>query len=103
MSESDQSLKRRARVEVYSWQYCSYCMAAKRLLRQKGVEFIEYGIDQDDDAREKMAERANGRRTLPQIFINGRHVGGYMDIAHLEKTGRLDAMLAEPAPPGMQS
>lgn len=83
-----------ARVEIYTWQNCSYCLAAKRLLRQKGVAFIEHAIDHDDAARVRMQERANGRRTLPQIFINDRHVGGYMDIAHLDQSGQLDAMLA---------
>lgn len=98
MKELEKSVKWSATVEVYSWQYCSYCLAAKRLLRQKGVEFVEYAIDHNAAERERMTERANGRRTMPQIFINGRHVGGYMDIIHLEKSGQLDAMLAATPP-----
>lgn len=95
MSEQDVGGRWPARVEIYTWQYCSYCLAAKRLLRQKGMDFIEYPIDHDEDARAKMAARANERRTLPQIFINNRHIGGYSELAYLEQSGRLNALLAE--------
>lgn len=86
----------RARIEIYTWQYCAYCLAAKRLLQKKGVDYQEYPIDNDDEAREQMAERARGRRTLPQIFIDGRHIGGYTDLAQLDQAGGLDALLGAP-------
>lgn len=92
MSEQD---VRRVRVEIYTWQYCSYCLAAKRLLRQKGAEFIEYAIDHDENQRARMEARANGRRTVPQIFINDRHIGGYSELAHLERSGQLDGLLSK--------
>lgn len=61
-----------AKVEIYTWSHCLYSQRAKALLNQKGVEFIEYCIDNNEPAREKMAQRANGQRTIPQIFINDR-------------------------------
>lgn len=85
----------RARVEIYTWQYCSYCLAARRLLRHKGVEFVEYAIDHDENERARMEARADGRRTLPQIFINGRHIGGYSELAYLERSGQLDGLLSK--------
>ncbi|MBD2342997.1 glutaredoxin 3 [Anabaena subtropica] len=83
-----------ATVEIYTWRTCPFCIRAKNLLNQKGVEFIEYSIDGDEEARAKMAQRANGRRSLPQIFINDRHVGGCDDIHALESQGKLDELLA---------
>ncbi|MGL5922109.1 glutaredoxin, partial [Chroococcidiopsis sp.] len=65
----------KAKVEIYTWQTCPYCIRAKLLLWWKGVNYTEYKIDGDDVARNTMAERANGRRTVPQIFINNEHVG----------------------------
>jgi glutaredoxin 3 len=82
-----------AKVEIYTWQTCPYCRRAKELLAAKNADFTEYQIDGDDAARDKMAERAGGRRTVPQIFINGRHVGGCDDLHILEERGILDAML----------
>jgi glutaredoxin 3 len=66
-------------------------------LKSKGVEFTEYSIDGDEVARAKMAERANGRRTVPQIFINDQHIGGFDDISALDKQGKLDELLKEVA------
>ncbi len=83
-----------AKVEIYTWATCPFCIRAKNLLNKKGVEFVEYGIDGDEDARAKMAQRANGRRSVPQIFINDRHVGGCDDIHALESKGKLDELLA---------
>jgi len=83
-----------AKVEIYTWKTCPFCIRAKSLLRTKGVEFVEYSIDGDEAARDKMAERANGRRSVPQIFINDRHVGGCDDIHALEAQGKLDELLA---------
>jgi glutaredoxin 3 len=83
-----------AKVEIYTWSSCPFCIRAKSLLNGKGVAFTEYSIDGDENARAKMAERANGRRSLPQIFINERHIGGCDDIHALEASGQLDALLA---------
>lgn len=82
-----------AKVEIYTWRSCPYCIRAKDLLNRKGVEFTEYGIDGDEAARAKMAERANGRRSLPQIFINDQHVGGCDDLHALNDRGKLDELL----------
>lgn len=82
-----------AKVEIYSWRTCPFCIRAKNLLANKGVEFIEYSIDGDEVARDKMADRANGRRSLPQIFINDYHIGGCDDIHALDRQGKLDELL----------
>ncbi|MDM3859475.1 MAG: glutaredoxin 3 [Aphanizomenon gracile PMC644.10] len=82
-----------ATVEIYTWSTCPFCIRAKNLLKKKGVDFNEYSIDGDDEAREKMAQRANGRRSLPQIFINDRHIGGCDDIHDLDNQGKLDDLL----------
>jgi glutaredoxin 3 len=83
-----------AKVEIYTWSTCPFCLRAKSLLNKKGVNFTEYSIDGDDDARAKMAQRANGRRSVPQIFINDNHIGGCDDIHALDRQGKLDEMLA---------
>ncbi|MEL6458263.1 MAG: glutaredoxin 3 [Cyanobacteria bacterium J06641_2] len=83
-----------AKVEIYTWSTCPFCIRAKGLLSKKGVEFIEYVIDGDQEAREKMAQRADGGRSVPQIFINDVHVGGCDDIYGLESQGKLDELLA---------
>ena len=83
-----------AKVEIYTWSTCPFCLRAKSLLNNKRVNFTEYSIDGDEDARAKMAQRANGRRSLPQIFINDNHIGGCDDIHALERQGKLDEMLA---------
>jgi glutaredoxin 3 len=83
-----------AKVEIYTWTTCPFCIRAKNLLLKKGVDFLEYSIDGDEVARSKMAERANGRRSVPQIFINDQHIGGCDDIYALERQGKLDALLA---------
>ncbi len=82
------------KVEIYTWRSCPYCIRAKELLRSKGVDFIEYSIDGDEAARVQMARRANGGRSVPQIFINEHHVGGCDDIYELDWQGKLDQMLA---------
>ncbi|MGG6297301.1 glutaredoxin 3 [Leptolyngbya sp. AN02str] len=84
-----------AHVEIYTWQTCPYCIRAKMLLRWKGVKFVEYKIDGDGAARVKMAERANGRRSVPQIFINNQHVGGCDDLYAMDRQGQLDALLSQ--------
>jgi glutaredoxin 3 len=82
------------KVEIYTWRSCPYCIRAKELLRSKGVNFIEYSIDGDEAARVQMARRANGGRSVPQIFINEHHVGGCDDIYELDWQGKLDQLLA---------
>jgi glutaredoxin 3 len=81
----------KAQVELYTWQTCPFC------IRAKGVNFTEYKIDGDGAARVRMAERANGRRTVPQIFINNQHIGGCDDLYELDRKGQLDPLLAESA------
>jgi glutaredoxin 3 len=82
-----------ARVEIYTKFGCPYCARAKQLLEQKGVDYEEYEINSAPGKRDEMLGRANGRTTVPQIFIDGRHVGGSDDLADLERGGRLDPML----------
>ncbi len=86
----------KANVEIYTWQTCPFCVRAKMLLWRKGVNYTEYKIDGDEAARNKMAERANGLRTVPQIFINNQHIGGCDDIHRLDSDGQLDTFLAQP-------
>ncbi|MBE9171015.1 glutaredoxin 3 [Pleurocapsales cyanobacterium LEGE 06147] len=87
----------KAHVEIYTWQTCPFCIRAKMLLWWKGIKFTEYKIDGDETARQKMAERANGRRTVPQIFINNEHVGGCDDLYELDAKRQLDPLLVQPA------
>jgi glutaredoxin 3 len=81
------------KVEIYTTPWCPYCHAAKSLLSEKGVAFTEVDAS-DDAARSAMINRANGRRTVPQIFIGKTHVGGYDDMAALDRRGELDPLLA---------
>ncbi|GAB4161649.1 MAG: glutaredoxin 3 [Cyanobacteria bacterium J069] len=81
-------------VEIYTWSTCPFCIRAKALLNKKGVTFTEYCIDGDEAARAAMADRADGRRSLPQIFIDGVHVGGCDDLHALDRQGKLDSLLA---------
>jgi glutaredoxin 3 len=87
----------KANVEIYTWQTCPYCIRAKLLLWWKGVSFTEYRIDGDGAARIRMASRANGRKTVPQIFINSHHIGGCDDLYALDRQGQLDPLLMAPA------
>jgi len=82
------------KVEIYSKMFCPYCVRAKRLLGEKSVDFEEYDITLGGPRRAEMIQRANGSTTVPQIFINGSHVGGSDELAALERAGKLDAMLA---------
>ncbi len=81
-------------VEIYTSPLCGYCHAAKRLLSQKGVSFSEIDVSSDPSKRQEMMSRANGRRTVPQIFVGETHVGGYDDLSALERSGKLDPLLA---------
>ena len=81
-------------IEIYTTPLCGFCHAAKRLLTQKRVSFTEIDVSRDATLRKAMIARAGGRRTVPQIFIGGTHVGGCDDLHWLDHAGRLDPMLA---------
>ena len=81
-----------SKVEIYTWQYCPFCVRAKSLLKKKNINFTEYKIDGDEDARGLMTERAGGKRTLPQIFIDNKGIGGCDDLYELENENKLDAL-----------
>jgi glutaredoxin 3 len=84
-----------AKVEIYTTPFCGYCARAKGLLDGKGAAYEETDVMEDDKKRQEMRERAK-RTTVPQIFINGQHIGGSDELAALEKAGKLDALLAQP-------
>ena len=83
------------KVEIYTTRYCPYCISAKALLNRKNVQFTEIDVSGDPQGRSKMIERANGRMTVPQIFIGEVHLGGSDDLHELERAGRLDPLLAK--------
>jgi glutaredoxin 3 len=83
-----------ARVEIYTKAFCPYCARAKRLLEDKGAVYEEFEISMGGPRRAEMLARAYGRATVPQIFIDGRHVGGSDDLQALDREGRLDSLLA---------
>lgn len=84
-----------ANITIYTSPICPYCVKAKALLKQKGFEQIhEIDISKSDESRDEMMTKSNGRRTVPQIFINGTHVGGCDDLYALDKEGKLDPLLA---------
>lgn len=83
-----------AMIEIYTTPTCPFCHRAKALLNSKGAGFIEYNVAFDPDLRAKMTARANGRRTVPQIFIDDQHIGGSDDLYALEREGKLDALLS---------
>jgi len=82
-----------AKIEVYTKAFCGYCARAKALLDRKGADYQELDVTMDRAGFEAMVERASGGRTVPQIFIDGKHVGGSDDLAALEAKGELDALL----------
>lgn len=81
-------------ITIYTTPSCFFCHSAKALLKRKGLEFQEIDVSRDPGLRQRMTELAHGRRTVPQIFIGGKHVGGSDDIHELERRGELDRMLA---------
>jgi len=83
-----------AQIEIYTKFLCPYCSRAKALLKEKGAEFTEHDITMGGPKREEMLARSNGRTTVPQIFIDGRHIGGSDDLAALDRAGGLDPLLA---------
>lgn len=82
-----------AKVEIYTRATCPYCIRAKRLLDMRGVDYDEKGVE-DQAVRSEMIGRSGGRSTVPQIFIDGKHVGGCDDLMELEQSGRLSGLLA---------
>jgi len=82
-----------AEVELYTTMYCPYCSRARALLQRKGVAYVDIDIAEEPARRDEMIRRAQGRSTVPQIFINGEHIGGYDDLAALDRAGDLDPKL----------
>jgi glutaredoxin 3 len=82
------------RIVLYTTPFCGYCRATRRLLADKGLAFEEIDVAFDDEKRGEMIGRTAGMRSVPQIFIDGRHVGGHAELAALEREGRLDAVIA---------
>ncbi len=82
-----------AKVEIYTWRTCPFCIRAKALLNSKGVQYTEYTIDGDEVARDAMAKRSGGKRSVPQVFANDQHLGGCDDIHDLDRQGKLDLAL----------
>ncbi|HEV8680648.1 MAG TPA: glutaredoxin 3 [Stellaceae bacterium] len=80
-------------VEMYATMWCPYCARARALLKKKGVTFTEIDIDEEPRRRQEMVRRAGGRTSVPQIFIDGEHIGGSDEMAALDRAGRLDAKL----------
>ena len=83
-----------AKVEIYTWSTCPFCVRAKGLLDRKGVAYSEVSVDGDEPGRDAMAARGNGKRSVPQIFIDDQHVGGCDELHGLERAGKLDDLLA---------
>lgn len=81
-------------VTIYTTPTCGYCRAAKRLLKMKGIGYTEIDLAAHPERREEMIQRANGGKTVPQIFIGDRHIGGFDDMDDLERSGKLDTLLA---------
>jgi glutaredoxin 3 len=77
-----------ARIEVYTTPSCAYCVRAKRLLQERGLAYEEFDVARDDELRESVMQRS-GRRTVPQIFIDGKSIGGYEELAELDASGEL--------------
>jgi glutaredoxin 3 len=86
-----------SKIEVYSTAVCPYCVAAKNLLKSKGLEWTEVRVDTDPGQRDAMLARSGGRRTVPQIFVNDQHVGGYDDLVAADRSGKLAELLEQAA------
>ena len=82
-----------AEVELYTTPWCPYCTRARTLLRRKGVAFVDIDIDEEPSRRAEMIRRAGGRTSVPQIFIDGEHIGGSDELVALERSGELEAKL----------
>lgn len=82
-----------ATIEIYSKSWCPFCRMAKRLLEEKGQEFVEFDVELDADKYDEMLDRSQGRWTVPEIFIDGELIGGFDELRALEASGRLDELL----------
>jgi glutaredoxin 3 len=82
-----------ANIELFTTTYCPYCLRAKALLDKKGVPYQLIDLSNDDEGRDRLVQRTNGKRTVPQIFINDKHIGGCDDLYALDKSGALDRLL----------
>lgn len=85
------------KIELYSTAVCPYCVAAKNLLKSKGLQWNEVRVDADPAQRDLMLQRSGGRRTVPQIFVNDQHVGGYDDLVAADRSGKLKQLLDQAA------
>jgi len=83
-----------ANIEIYSSGHCVFCIMAERFFKGKDLPYTVYRVDADQQTREEMEVRSNGHRTVPQIFINDHHIGGYTDLAQLDRDGKLEPLLA---------
>lgn len=81
-----------AKIQIYTTNYCPFCVKAQMLLQGKNVQFTKINVE-DEKEREKMIKKSNGRKTVPQIFINDQHIGGFDDLDRLDKEGKLDSLL----------
>ena len=88
-------MKQKAKVEIYTWDNCPYCQRAIELFDSKGIIYTRYRIDGDEDAKEKMAKRADGKESVPQVFIDDNHIGGCDDTYALDEKGELDKLIFE--------
>ena len=91
-SETHEKPSQRARVLIYTTRFCSYCLAAKAMLDEKNVDYLEVDVE-EPEKRKLMVQHSKGRRTVPQIFIDGVHIGGYDEMAALDREAKLDRML----------
>jgi glutaredoxin 3 len=82
-----------ANIEIYTTKTCPFCLRAKELLASKGVSFTEYSVDNNPDLRQAMTNRAGGKHTVPQIFIDNKHIGGCDELIESNRTGDLDRLL----------
>lgn len=87
-----------AEVVLYTTSWCGFCARARRLFTEKGVPFTDIDVENIEGARQQMRERSGGRNTVPQVFIDGRHIGGYDDTRALDEKGELDPLLKGTAP-----
>jgi glutaredoxin 3 len=85
-----------AEVELYTTMFCPYCARARALLERKGVDYTEFDIIEEPQRRDEMIRRAGGHTSVPQIFINGEHIGGSDELVALDRAGELDAILGGP-------
>ena len=88
------TVSEKARVKIFTTLICPYCIRAKMLLKKKGISYEEVDVGGDRDARDWLVQVSGGRRTVPQIFVKGESIGGFEELAALERAGRLDAMVA---------